>query len=60
MIAERDVLIGANALLKNFGAEALEHAAEMIDKRIKEGNSDGYILWVRIHAAIRHLTKKAA
>jgi hypothetical protein len=55
MITDLDIYRAANLLIDRYGDDALTEAAQMIDRMLAEGDSEGRIVWRRIKRAIEEL-----
>ena len=55
MISDLDIYRAANLLIDRYGDGALTEAAQMIDRMLADGDSEGRIVWRRIKRAIEAL-----
>jgi hypothetical protein len=53
---DRDIWLGASALIKLHGDDAKAHAVVRADALQQQGDKKGYAVWKRIAAAINELT----
>jgi hypothetical protein len=55
MISHLDIYRAANLLIERHGEGALTEAAQMIDRMLDRGDTEGRLVWWRIKRAIEAL-----
>ncbi len=55
MTSDLDIFRSAQALIKQYGQDALIHAAMRADATLEAGELDGYAVWKRILRAVEEL-----
>ena len=57
MIDDRDIWRAAGLLLKQYGIDALDHAAQRADELFTRDDADSYGIWLRIFSAVAKLAR---
>ena len=57
MIDERDIWRAAGLLLKHYGIDVLDQAAQRVDALFTRDDADRYRIWLRIFAAVAELAR---
>ncbi len=57
MIHDRDIWRAASLLLKQYGIDASNQAAQRADESLNHRNLEGYVVWRRVFAAVENLAR---